>query len=56
MGKVIGRIFEPAAEQEPEKFRCACCGREYKTEKGLAEHMAKEHPLDLMPDAEPGEN
>lgn len=34
--------------------RCEICGKEYKTEKGLAEHVAKEHPLDLLPE-EPGE-
>ncbi len=24
-------------------FRCPHCGKEYKTEKGLADHIAKEH-------------
>ena len=35
--------------------RCEICGKEYKTEKGLAEHRAKEHPLDLLPEASPGD-
>ncbi len=48
--------FEPSPEKTPEKVRCEICGKEYKTEKGLAEHRQREHPLDLMPDAEPGEN
>lgn len=60
MGKIIGRIFPeppaggaPAAPDTaapvPEKLRCELCGKEYKTAKGLAEHMAKEHPLDILP-------
>lgn len=44
------------SEPSPKKVCCEICGKEYKTEKGLAEHRQREHPLDLMPDAEPGEN
>lgn len=29
--------------EAPEVFTCPHCGKEYKTEKGLAEHIAKEH-------------
>ena len=29
--------------EAPEVFVCPHCGKEYKTEKGLAEHIAKEH-------------
>lgn len=68
MGKIIGRIFpeSPAgsapaaldtAAPVPEKLRCELCGKEYKTAKGLAEHMAKEHPLDILPGEDlPGED
>ena len=30
--------------EEAPAFVCPYCGKEYKTEKGLAEHIAKEHP------------
>ncbi len=33
-----------AVEEAPAAFICPHCGKEYKTEKGLAEHIAKEHP------------
>ena len=56
MGKIVGKIFaqpaEEKAETTPQLFRCELCGKEYKTEKGLADHMKKEHPLDIVP----GEN
>ncbi len=29
--------------EAPEVYACPVCGKEYKTEKGLADHMAKEH-------------
>lgn len=57
MGKVIGKVFTPSAEQKeetPQVFRCEICGKEYKTERGLADHMAEKHPLDITPDPEDG--
>lgn len=63
MGKIVGLIVahpnvRPAAsESEPDKqkemFACTVCGKEYKTERGLADHMAREHPLDILQEDEP---
>lgn len=50
MGKIIGKIFAPTAPAQTPMLRCEICGKAYKTEKGLAEHMAKEHPLDILPE------
>ena len=52
MGKLIGKTYAapalaavaPAATVQPSAvFACPHCGKEYKTEKGLADHIAKEH-------------
>lgn len=40
MSKIVGLIFN----DDNEGFACPVCGKEYKTERGLAEHMTKEHP------------
>lgn len=36
----------PAADTAPAQtgYVCPVCGKQYKTEKGLTEHIAKEHP------------
>ena len=47
--------FEPSPEKTPEKIRCEICGKEYKTAKGLAEPMKKDHPLDILPEDPPAE-
>ena len=41
MGRVIGLIIK-----ESPKFVCPECGKEYKTESGLAQHIEKEHGED----------
>ena len=52
MGKLIGKPYAApapaagapaAAVQPPAVYACPHCGKEYKTEKGLADHVAKEH-------------
>lgn len=45
MGKTVGLTF-PAAkvDEKDEKYTCPICGKEYKTEKGLQEHIADKHP------------
>ena len=52
MGKLIGKTYAApapaavapaAAVQASAVFACPHCGKEYKTEKGLADHIAKEH-------------
>ena len=52
MGKLIGKAFTipaPAAgvsaepPQTPAVWNCPYCGKTYKTEKGLTDHIAKEH-------------
>lgn len=45
MGKLIGKTYAaPApATGAPAVYTCPHCGKEYKTEKGLADHIAKEH-------------
>lgn len=40
MGKVVGLVFR---EEKP-KIPCPVCGKEYASEKSLADHLAKEHP------------
>ena len=40
MGKIIGLTFE----SETNTFPCPYCPKEYKTEEGLAKHMAEKHP------------
>lgn len=39
MGKVVGKIFTPAAE----KFTCSVCGKEYKSAGALAKHIEEKH-------------
>lgn len=60
MGKIVGKIFKQSAaekaETPPQLFRCELCGKEYKTEKGLADHMKREHPLDIVPGESPEED
>ena len=57
MGKIIGKIFEqPAVETAPQMLRCELCGKGYKTEKGLADHMKKDHPLDILQSEGSGDN
>lgn len=37
--------FEVTSDESPaEVFVCSVCQKEYKTEKGLADHMAEKHP------------
>ena len=48
MGKLIGKTYAAPAPAAVAPRVTACitcphCGREYKTEKGLADHIAKEH-------------
>lgn len=52
MGKIVGRTFaQPSALETPaQRYLCDVCGKEYKTERGLAEHLKKEHPLDILPE------
>lgn len=61
MGKLIGKTYAapahaavaPAAAVQPSAvFACPHCGKEYKTEKGLADHIAKEHADALVPGEE----
>lgn len=67
MGKLIGKTYATpapaavapaaaagaaAAVQPPAVFACPHCGKEYKTEKGLADHIAKEHADAPAPDGE----
>ena len=55
MGKLIGKTYAapaPAAVQPPAVVACTHCGKEYKTEKGLADHIAKEHADTPAPDGE----
>lgn len=42
MAKIVGLTF-PATKVD-EKYTCPICGKEYKTEKGLQEHIADKHP------------
>ena len=32
------------AQAQQTSFKCAVCGKEYKSEKALTEHIAKVHP------------
>lgn len=45
-----------SSDPPPEKIRCGLCGKEYKTEKGLADHLKREHPLDIVPGEAPGDD
>ena len=43
-GGLDALLQQPAAAVQPSAvFACPHCGKEYKTEKGLADHIAKEH-------------
>lgn len=45
MAKIVGLTFPAAkADEKDEKYTCPICGKEYKTEKGLQEHIADKHP------------
>ena len=50
MGKIIGLTFKDEAAPEkaatPDVFTCPFCGKEYKTEDGLANHIKEKHPGD----------
>jgi len=42
MATIVGLTFkEPAA---PDVYKCPHCGKEYKTEDGLANHIKEKHP------------
>lgn len=42
MATIVGLTFkEPIA---PEVYTCPHCGKEYKTEDGLAKHIQEKHP------------
>ena len=41
MAKIVGLTFAPAT---PVVYSCPHCGKEYKTEDGLAKHIAEKHP------------
>lgn len=44
MAKIVGLTFnEPAA---PDMYKCPYCGKEYKTEDGLAKHIKEKHSDD----------
>ena len=56
MGKLIGKAFTIPAPvagvpeeqaQSPMVWTCPYCGKTYKTEKGLTDHIAKEHPEEI---------
>lgn len=42
MAKTIGLTFEP----DKPKYTCDACGKEFTSEKKLADHIAKEHPAE----------
>lgn len=42
MAKTIGLTFEP----ERTKHVCDVCGKEFASDKKLADHIAKEHPTE----------
>ena len=46
MAKIVGLTFAPAA---PAVYSCPHCGKEYKTEDGLAKHIAEKHPEEGAP-------
>lgn len=50
------RLSATSPSEPPQLFRCELCGKEYKTEKGLADHMKREHPLDIVPGEGTGED
>ena len=61
MGNLIGKTSAApapaagapaAAMQPPAVFACPHCGKESKTEKGLTDHIAKEHADAPAPDGE----
>lgn len=45
-----GYTVTRSAPQEPPDLVCPVCQKSYKTEKGLREHLTKEHP-DYQPEA-----
>lgn len=48
MAKIVGLIF-PKPADPPELYKCPHCGKEYKTEDGLANHIKEKHPEDVNP-------
>ena len=40
MAKIVGLIFPKPAEL----YKCPHCGKEYKTEDGLQNHIKEKHP------------
>lgn len=42
--KLSGKGYTVEAETSTGAFICPVCGKEYKAEKGLKDHMKKEHP------------
>ena len=45
MAKTVGLTFDkaPGSKAPTDMFVCPTCGKEYKTEEGLAKHIEKEH-------------
>ena len=43
IGKVYGIPTPARPAAAPVEFSCPHCGKVYKTERGLEEHLAKEH-------------
>ena len=40
----LAELKAAGAQTEPTAFKCVVCGKEYKSEKALTEHIAKVHP------------
>lgn len=51
--KLAGKGYTVEDETSTGAFICPVCGKEYKSEKGLKDHMKKEHP-DYKPE-DPGQ-
>lgn len=45
MAKIVGLTF-PKPADPPKLYTCPHCGKEYKTEDGLANHIKEKHPGD----------
>lgn len=50
--KLVSKGYTVEEDTNTAAFVCPVCGKEYKTENGLKDHMKKEHP-DFKPEAPP---